>query len=58
MRLTFSEYVESKNILKMAAEDAPKHKQAFNVTKYCKVPVHEDFKSNSKTYIGLKPKDC
>lgn len=57
MRLSFSEYIESKNILKLAVEDAPKHKQIFNVTKYCKIPVHEDFKSNTKEYIGLKPKD-
>ena len=57
MRLSFSEYIESKNVLKMAAEDAPKHRQSFNIIKYCKIPVHEDFKSNIKTYVALKPKD-
>lgn len=57
MRLSFSDYVESKNILKNAIEDAPKHKQCFNVTKYCKIPVNENFKTNEKTYFSLKPKD-
>lgn len=57
MFLTFSEYIESKNVLRMAAEDAAKIKKMYYVTKYCKLPVSEAIDDNDKDYISLKPKD-
>jgi len=56
MLLTFTEYLESKNILKNAAEDAAKIKMNYYITKYCKIPVRENEDSDKK-YIALKPKD-
>jgi hypothetical protein len=55
--LSFSQYIESKNILRMAVEDATKIKRIYYVTKYCKLPVYEDLENNNKDYISLKPRD-
>lgn len=57
MRISFAEYIESKKILRTAAEDTPKHRQSFTVLKYCKIPVSESQDKEIKTYISLKPKD-
>lgn len=56
MIISFKEYIESKNILKNAAEDFAKLKISYIVNKYCKIPVTEDFEGEKK-YIQFKPKD-
>lgn len=56
-RLSFKEYIESKNKLKIAGDDYPRYKLDYEVNKYCKLPILEDYESDQKTYISLKPKD-
>lgn len=57
MFLSFREYLESKSILRTAAEDAAKIKKVYQVNKYCKIPVCENLDDDHKIYIALKPKD-
>ena len=54
MKLTFKEYLESKEQLKMALDGIPKVKEIYEITKYCSVPVkiNEDIE-----YLKFKPRD-
>jgi hypothetical protein len=52
---SFKEYIESKELLKLALEDAPKVKEIYEIEKYCSVPVLEA--DGEKTYVKFKPKD-
>jgi predicted transcriptional regulator len=57
MIISFKEYIESKNILRNAAEDSAKIKISYIVNKYCKIPITEDIEDTDKKYIQFKPKD-
>lgn len=52
---TFKEYLESKELLKMALEEVPKVKEIYEIEKYCSIPVKEG--EDDVSYIKLKPKD-
>ncbi len=54
-KTSFKEYLESKELLKMALEDVPKVKEIYEIEKYCSVPVRES--DGETTYIKFKPKD-
>jgi hypothetical protein len=54
--LSFKEYLEAKQILKMAGENLPLVKYLYEVRKYCKIPL-SDGVSDEKVYVSLKPKD-
>lgn len=54
-KTTFKDYLESKELLKLALEDVPKVKEIYEIEKYCTVPVKEG--SDEPSYIKLKPKD-
>jgi hypothetical protein len=52
MRLTFKEYLESKEKLLEAIKSSPVQKSSYNVSKYCKLVV---FNEDQKQTILLKP---
>jgi hypothetical protein len=54
-KLTFKEYLESKNQLREAASSIPKRTAQYNVRKYCKLVVGES--TDDKEYINLKPQN-
>lgn len=56
-RLTFKEYVESKNKLLLAGEECPRITLEYEITKYCKIPVTESPDDETKLQVSLKPKD-
>jgi len=53
-KLTFKEYYDSLERLRLASNTLPKMINEYVVKKYCKIPV---FENNKKNYISLKPKD-
>lgn len=53
MKLTFKQYIESKERLKEAALKAPKYTIDYSVRKYCKLVVGES--KEDKIYVSLKP---
>lgn len=53
MKITFKEYVESKDALRKAVENTPIRESVFEVVKYCKLPVLSESLANE---ISLKPK--
>lgn len=54
-KTSFKEYLESKELLKLALDDAPKVKEIYEVEKYCNLPFLEADGSTSQ--VKLKPKD-
>lgn len=52
-KLTFKEYLESKEKLLQAITENPKQSLEYTVTKYCTLIVGE---KENKQYVGLKPK--
>jgi hypothetical protein len=56
-KISFKEYYQSKDSLRLAADDAPRVHKLYEVSKYCKIPVYIDEDSVEKIYIPLKPKD-
>ena len=55
--LEFSEYLDSKELLRHAGENLPKVKIMYESRKYCKIPLLDELNSEDKKYISLKPKD-
>lgn len=53
-KASFKEYLDSKELLKMALDSVPKVKEIYEIEKYCSVPIKE---SDDVEYIKLKPKD-
>lgn len=53
-KLTFKEYLASKDKLREAIKQTPVHKAEYIMRKYCKFPVGES--KEKKQYIPLKPK--
>lgn len=54
-KISFSEYYQSKETLKRAADNSPKYFLIYEVMKYCKIPLLIDY--DDKDYVSLKPKD-
>lgn len=54
-KLTFKEYVESKEQLLQAIANVPTAVVEYEVKKYCSLPVGET--EDEKSLIGLKPKN-
>ena len=52
-KLTFKEYVESKQRLREAAKNTPQQEVKYTVRKYCKLVVGEN--KEEKEQINLKP---
>jgi hypothetical protein len=52
-KLTFKQYVDSKNQLLAAIEETPIHTSTYCVKKYCKLVIGES--KNDKDSIPLKP---
>jgi len=53
-KITFKEYLQSKEKLRQALTESPVHLATYSVNKYCKIPVGET--KATKEYIALKPK--
>ncbi|KKL70029.1 hypothetical protein LCGC14_2109020 [marine sediment metagenome] len=53
-KLTFKQYLSSKEKLREAIKQTPVHKAEHMMRKYCKLPVGES--KDKKEYISLKPK--
>lgn len=53
-KLSFKDYMESKNQLKNAGNDNPKYFSLYEINKYCKLPLIDN---DEKIYLPLKPKD-
>jgi len=53
MKLTFKQYLESKERLRIAIEETPKQSITYRVSKYCKLMVGET--KEEKEFIKLKP---
>jgi len=53
-KITFKEYLESKEQLRKAISESPVRTVTYIVNKYCKLPVGETMEK--KQYIPLKPK--
>ena len=53
-KLTFKQYLDSKDTLREALNQTPVRKAEYIMRKYCKLPVGES--KNEKEYIALKPK--
>lgn len=54
-KLTFKQYLESKERLREAANSVPQQTATYDVRKYCKLVVGES--KEEKEYIKLKPKN-
>lgn len=54
-KLTFKQYIETKQKLREAIERTPKQTVSYSMTKYCKMIVGES--KDEKVYIPLKPKN-
>jgi hypothetical protein len=52
---SFKEYLESKELLKLALDEAPKVREIYEIEKYCSVPIVEA--DGEKEYLKFKPKD-
>ena len=55
-KLSFKEYCQSKEYLRLAADSIPQIVEEYELTKYCKFPVVTD-EDEDKRYIAFKPKD-
>lgn len=53
-KLTFKEYLDTKQKLREAVENTPQRQARYKVRKYCKLVVGES--KDEKQYISLKPK--
>ena len=53
-KLTFKEYLDSKDRLREAVEKAPRQTVTYTINKYSKLVIGES--KESKSYINLKPK--
>jgi hypothetical protein len=53
-KLTFKQYLESKEQLKAAVQRIPQQVVEYSVKKYCKIVVGEN--KDDRQYINLKPK--
>jgi hypothetical protein len=53
-KLTFKQYLDSKEKLREAIKNTPVRKAEYVMRKYCKLPVGES--KDDKKYIALKPK--
>ena len=53
-KLTFKQYLKSKDKLREAIKQTPIRKAEYVMRKYCKLPVGES--KENKEYIALKPK--
>ena len=53
-KLTFKEYIESKQQLIEAIESCPERTAVYNIRKYCKLPIGEGKEDNQQ--LTLKPK--
>lgn len=53
-KLTFAQYLESKEQLLEAVKETPVQQVSYVVRKYCKIPLGES--KDSKEYVSLKPK--
>jgi len=53
-KLTFKNYLDSKDVLRKAISESPIHTITYKVKKYCRIPVGET--KEVKQYIMLKPK--
>jgi len=53
-KLTFKQYMDSKQVLRSAITESPVHTISYSVKKYCRIPVGE--LKEDKQYIMLKPK--
>ena len=53
-KLTFKDYLASKEKLREAIAQTPIHKATYSLRKYCKFPVGES--KEEKQFISLKPK--
>jgi len=53
-KLTFKQYLDSKDKLLEAIEESPIYTATYTVSKYCKLPVGET--KDLKEHIHLKPK--
>ena len=53
-KLTFKEYLASKEKLREAVKNTPVRKAEYIMRKYCKLPVGSS--KDDKQYIALKPK--
>jgi hypothetical protein len=52
-KLTFKEYLDSKQKLREAVEKTPQRNVTYSVRKYCKLIVGEN--KNDKSHVTLKP---
>ena len=50
-KLSFSDYLKSKEVLREATNNAPQETSKYRVNKYCRLPVKDD----TKTHLRLKP---
>ncbi len=53
-KLTFKEYLNSKDRLREAAQNVPERTARYTISKYCKIAIGESKKN--KEYVNLKPK--
>jgi hypothetical protein len=53
IKLTFKDYLDSKEKLREAVEKTPQRTAIYNVRKYCKLIVGES--KSSKSHVTLKP---
>lgn len=54
MKLTFKEYLDSKEALREAIENTPVQTVEYTVKRYCKVAIGES--KEERNYLALKPK--
>lgn len=55
-KLSFKEYRQSKENLRLAADTIPQVAEEYELTKYCKFPIVTD-EDGDKQYVAFKPKD-
>ena len=55
-KITFKEYLDSKEKLLKAVTESPIRVATYTVKKYCKIPLGES--KEEKEYVALKPKHC
>lgn len=53
-KLTFKEYLHSKERLREAVQNTPERTASYTISKYCKIAIGETKKD--KDYVSLKPK--
>lgn len=54
-KLTFSQYLDSKEKLRDAVKQTPQRTAEYKIRKYCKLPVGHN--KQTKEYVNLKPND-